>query len=319
MDQNEFISALVAFVLGLLAKFIYDIWSERRKRKSLLITKTTLSSFTLGELDDDIRNQINVNYQHHSIKSIQIVRVHLENNGTSAIKNQAVTVRFEEQAQIIGEPKSDSSSEDLRYVEFDNSIPQLNTRRILVNLLRKSSSLSWDFVVINHGQNDFNVEHGIAKLDKDAIESDLNVTSTISSEKVSLDVVDRIRRIIVYIILIKIAGVFRDSFTFGMQEISRPVMNILIIWGWFLVIREINQSIIPIMGWVRDVFTPQKDITITSQDSTIAMSLESGVSTISNTGLDEDTLKALLTLNDTQHKKSNFLEAENTEDVSDEH
>ena len=119
MDQKEIVSALVAFILGLLAKIIYDVWSDRRKRKTLLITKTILSSFTLGSLDEGIRNQIDVLYNNRSIESVRLLRVDLENNGSLAVKNQAITVRFADDARIVGEPNSDSSTEDLRNVELD--------------------------------------------------------------------------------------------------------------------------------------------------------------------------------------------------------
>lgn len=305
MEQNELISALIAFLLGLLAKFIYDIWSERRKKKSLFITKTTVNSFTLGNLEKEIRNQIEVTYKNHPIKSVQIVRVDVENNGFSAAKNQSISVRFGSEAKIIGEPKSESSSEDLRYVDYDPIISP-NSRRILVKLLRKGTRLSWNFTVINHTQNDFIVEHGVASLDKDVTDSDLDVSSAISNEKISLDVVSRIRRILVYIVLIKISMLFRDSFTFGMQELSRPVMNVLIIWMWFLVIQEINRGIVPFVEWVKEFTNPQKTIEINnaslSEGSNIMISTDQGDTkpSITKLELDKKILQELLEKSDTK-------------------
>lgn len=283
MDQQEFFSALLAFLLGLLAKFIYDIWNERRKRKTLFISKTTISSFTLGSLEKDIREQIEVYYKKLPITSIKLIRVNIENTGWAAIRNQVITIRFSKDAQIIGEPTSDSSSENLRYVETDKDNLSSNTRRFLIKLLRKDASLSWNVAVINHTDNDFVVEHGISTLDKDITESDIDVSSTITNQKIALDVASRFRRIITYSILTQIVALTRDSFVFGFQDLAKPIMNVVIIFMLAFLIREFAQSITPILEWINGTLanlSPKTDMDFavsgSVSESTIAISTNTG-------------------------------------------
>ncbi|MBV7334266.1 hypothetical protein KFU94_39730 [Chloroflexi bacterium TSY] len=132
MPTEDLLGALLAFALGLLAKFLYDIWTDSRKQKSLLFVKTVLSSFRLSDLDDDIRKEMQVSYGHRNIQSVHRVRVEVENNGAAVVNNQAFTVRFSENASIISPPQSQSSSEDLREVQVDEQAKQPNSYRFLL-------------------------------------------------------------------------------------------------------------------------------------------------------------------------------------------
>ena len=305
MELKDIISALVAFLFGLLAKFIYDIWSERRKRKTLLIRKSTLTSFTLGSLEKDIREKIEVLFEKHPIKSIQLVRVSMENSGFSAIKNQAVTIKFGDKAQIIGEPISKSSSEDLRYIKYDYSASTFNKRRILFELLRKGAKVSWDFAVINHDQNDFIVEHGISKNDKEITDNDLDVVSTIANEKISPDLSGRIKRIFTYLIFTQIMVLLRDSFLQNMLQIAAPVINAATIIIWILLIQEVTKSIIPITEWLRETFSPkEKSFQITIEgDVTDSNIIIGDTNSINTAKFDQKVLREFLDVLDSQNEK----------------
>ena len=296
MDQNEIVSALVAFMLGLLAKIIYDVWGDRRKRRSLVITKTVLSAFTLSSLDEGIRDQMEVSFNHHPIDSVRLLRVEVENRGSAAVKNQALTVRFSDKAQIVGEPNSESSTEDLRYIEIDNNATAINSRRIKINLLRKGSQLAWNFAVINHELDDFVVEHGISDFDEKFPVSDLEVSSNITSEKISPDVTSRIRRIFVYLLLTQITSLISGSFVFGLQEILRPIGNLLTIFIWVLLIKEIVVGVVPILEWIRSVSSRQEIVEISGDitSSNIAVATKTGSARLSSSIFDKNTLRAIL-------------------------
>jgi len=302
MEVKEIISALIAFLFGLIAKFIYDLWSERRKRKSLLIRKTVLTSFTLGSLEKDIREKLEVLYNHLPITSIQLVRVSMENSGSATIKNQAITIRFGDKAKIIGEPQSNSSSEDLRYIKFDLENPNQNRKRILFELLRKGAKISWDFAVINHNETDFIVEHGISKFDKESEDSDLDVISIITNEKTGLDVSGRVRNIIILMVFTQIVSLLRDAFVVGMpylHDIATLISNILIITIWVFLIQEIARSVIPIMKWISEVFSQKEPLKIviegSVEESNIAVSTDnsSGIS-INSMKFDKEILRNFL-------------------------
>jgi hypothetical protein len=185
MSKEKLVSALVAFVLGLLAKFIYDVWEERRKRKQIVLKKSVISKFNPNELEEGIRESTQVLYQGRNINSIQIVHVEVENKSASALRNQAITVRFSDQAQILNvEQDSETTSEDLRYVALD---PQTEShkKRYILQLLRKDSHIGWNFTVINHRASDFVVEHGVASTE--AKKTDLDVETLITADKTQLD------------------------------------------------------------------------------------------------------------------------------------
>lgn len=246
------IPAVVTFALGLLAKFAYDLWKERRKRKTVVITKTVLSSFSPNSLDDDIRKAVEVNFQGRVINTIQLVRVEIENTSANAVKKQALTVRFSDQAQIIGTPKTTGSSEDFRYVKADDSAPKPNTQRFIVDLLQKGRSLAWDFAVINHQEADFVVEHGVATAE--AKDVDLDVLPTITTEKAQVNLAGRIQRAVRLLIYILIAYFLKDILPrtiFGpLVALAAPLFTIAIIWLLLTLMRE-AMLIIPtvVAGW----------------------------------------------------------------------
>jgi hypothetical protein len=250
---EKLIAALVAFILGLLAKFIYDMWNDRRKRKSLIFVKTIISSFTLSDLEKDIREQTQVIYSGHPVRSIHLVRVEVENDGSVALANQAFTVRFSKDAQIIGEPQSKSSEEDLKFVERDLSSDKQNSLRFIIKLLQKRRRLSWDLAVINHTDSDFVVEHGIAATDEKLEGVDLDVFSTITNEKAKIDLIGRIRRILVLVMSIPIVIIIQKLIAFALDYFNSnfsifPIANIAILWLLLLVVRDIWRLIKPLMS-----------------------------------------------------------------------
>ncbi len=301
MPKEELAAALVAFLLGLLAKFLYDIWSDRRKRKSLVFVKTVVSSFNLNSLEEDLREQTQVIYTGHPVKSIHLVRVEVENSGFLAVANQAFTVRFSKDAQIIGEPQSESSEEDLRFVERDLSSDKQNSRRFIIKLLQKSRQLSWDLTVINHEQSDFVVEHGIATTDEKLEGVDVDVSSTITSEKAQIDLIGRIRRVLVLLISIPVIIITRELITFSLDYFEWnfpivPITNIAIVWLLLLVIRDIWQSIEPLVSLLnkRDTDTASIISIDHIEGSTIGIaSQEAGITQTSN-GLDDKIVQTLL-------------------------
>lgn len=275
-----------------------------------MITKTILSSFTLGSLDEGIRSQIEVLFNNRPIESVRLLRVELENNGSSAVKNQAINVRFADDAQIVGEPNSDSSTEDLRNIELDINAITNNSRRFKINMLRKGSQLSWDFVVINHVADDFVVEHGVSSFDSALPEGDLEVSSTITSEKINPDVTSRIRRILIYLILAQITSLFSSSFVFGLQELFRPIGNLLTIMVWIFLIKEISASVVPILEWIRNISSRQEFVEFRGDitSSNIAVATKTAGASVRSSLFDKNILKALLEQAEAYEKMSSVPE-----------
>jgi len=273
ITAKTLISPIITFLLGLLAKFIYDLWKERRKRKYLLFTKTILNSFALDTLDEDLRQAVEVSYQGNPIKSIQLVRMELENPSTAAVKKQAVTVRFAANAQIITEPKHIGSSEDFRFVRTDAAVTDRNARRFVIDLLQKGRTLAWEFVVINHGDLDFTVEHGVESAESK--ESDLDVSATFATDRAQLNLAGRIRRIVRLLVYLQIAYVlktFLPTHLFGaIFELAVPVVNIGIVWILLLLMREIGLTIEPVLGWFQNSGGSHEQVSISADYSNVVV------------------------------------------------
>lgn len=213
MTTQEIFPALLAFLFGLLAKFLYDLWAESRQKKSIVFTKKVINSFSVNMLEEKLRERAEVLFDQKAIKSVHIVSVEVENAGLRAVKNQAFTVRFSDKAQILGVPTSKSSSEDLRYVK-DEQVEK-NAHRFVIHLLQKRRKLAWEFVVINTDTKDFIIEHGISPQSSDFTDADLDVGSTVISSKIQLDLVSQIKRALFIVFL-----------TVALTIVTEPITNI---------------------------------------------------------------------------------------------
>lgn len=251
MTPRDLVAAVFAFLLGLLAKFVYDLWSESRKKKYLEFTKTIQSSFSINKIAEDLRKQIQVLYEGQAINSIHLVRVDVENTSLSAISNQTFTVRFSELAHIIGDPQSDSSSEDLRFVEADTETDAPNLRRFIIRRILKGRRLSWVFAVVNHDETKkIEVEHGTLE---EASGEDLNVEPTEKEEKAQLDLEERLRRIVTFLILVPIVVLLRNALSAvpGSEPLLVPFFSGLLTVVWLILLSLIIGTISPLMNWLR--------------------------------------------------------------------
>jgi hypothetical protein len=50
MLTQDLLKALLGFLVGLAAKMLYDLWSERRRRQRLVFRKMNRSSFSIDQL-----------------------------------------------------------------------------------------------------------------------------------------------------------------------------------------------------------------------------------------------------------------------------
>lgn len=250
MTTEEVVKTLVTFLLGLLAKVIYDIWAERRKKKAIILRKSVISAFNQSGLEEAIRKSTDVFYQGHKIESIQVVHVEVENSGKSAVRNQALTIRFSDQATILNvEPDSQTTSEDLRYVETDSQAAP-NAKRYIIKLLRKDCRMGWNLTVINHNQSEFAVEHGVASTV--AAETDLDVESLITSGKTRADLAKRVYRVILLLISIRVLALLQGILPVGFVDLAKPVFTLLIIGVWIFIIREVQELLVPLFNWLED-------------------------------------------------------------------
>lgn len=254
MSEEDLFRALLAFLLGLAAKFIYDIWAERRRRKSLVFSKVVLSSFSISSLEDQLREQTQVLYQGYQVNSIHLVRVRIRNAGYASIKSQAFTVRFGEKAKIIGNPAISGSSEDLRFIEPDLSRTG-NERRFIVHLIQKGHEIVFDFAVINHESPNFEIEPGIDLKDaKSMDDTDLDVVPTITGEKIGIDFIQTVTRFVSIALLIPIMYLIR-SFLEGLDGsmFSVPyasLWNFVIAIFWLALLRYAYQLIPYAIDWL---------------------------------------------------------------------
>ena len=196
MELKDVIPGLIAFITGLLAKIIYDIWVERRKKKAILYSKKVIGSFSMNLLSENIRKRTQVLFDNSNIDSVQIIKVSIENDGGSSVRNQAFTVRFGEKATILGTPITDSSSEDLRYIKAVQGDGP-NSYRFTVNLLQTKRKLSWDFTVINNDQGTIKIEPGINSQKEDFSDTDLDVAFALSEEKAANDLISQLKNTLI--------------------------------------------------------------------------------------------------------------------------
>ena len=179
-----------------------------------------------------------------------------------------------------------------------------NSRRFKINMLRKGSQLSWDFVVINHVSDDFVVEHGVSSFDSKLPESDLEVSSTVTSEKINPDVTSRIRRILVYLILTQIASLISSSLVFSLQELFRPIGNLLTIMVWIFLIKEVSASVVPILEWIRAISSRQEFVEFRGDitSSNIAVATKTAGASVHSSLFDKNILRAVLEQAEAQEK-----------------
>ena len=171
-------------------------------------------------------------------------------------------------------------------------------------MLRKGSQLSWDFVVINHVSDDFVVEHGVSSFDSKLPESDLEVSSTVTSEKINPDVTSRIRRILVYLILTQIASLISSSLVFSLQELFRPIGNLLTIMVWIFLIKEVSASVVPILEWIRAISSRQEFVEFRGDitSSNIAVATKTAGASVHSSLFDKNILRAVLEQAEAQEK-----------------
>jgi hypothetical protein len=259
MDKETTLKILMpvfTFVLGLISKFLYDIWRERRTKKTMLVTKSIVTSFTREQLEENIRPMTEVMYSGHEIDSICVARVEIENNCSSPLRNQTCTVTFGDQATILGDPICVECTEDRNFVLHDSGENSNISRKFILMLLRPHRRIAWHFTVINH-IGDFSVTHSIQAKTEQFEEADLDVEPIYSADKrIELSLERHLLRIASLLISIQIVGLIGDAFRpfiFGLDEVLRPITNGVQIWLWLLVIGTCAKSITPLMNWFREI------------------------------------------------------------------
>ena len=60
MTVEDLLKALLGFLLGLTAKMVYDLWSEKRKQQHIVLRKIVRSSFSTSQLDEKLRKDVQV-------------------------------------------------------------------------------------------------------------------------------------------------------------------------------------------------------------------------------------------------------------------
>jgi len=243
MSTSEVIAAFLAFLLGLLAKFLYDLWVESRQKKALVFTKKLVSSFSISSLGANLRERTEVLFDKQPVASVQVVSVEVENSGRRAVKNQSFTVRFGERASILGTPKNLSASEDFRYVQEEKVTGTENAYRYVIKLLQKNRKLQWEFAVINNEKGEFSVEHGIASTKEDFSDADLDVGSVVVSSKAQLDLMSQIRRTLLFLVSIAIVSVVAGPAIAAGGSLVAIALTAIIVLLLFLLYRSAVNAI----------------------------------------------------------------------------
>ena len=250
MSNEDLVKALFAFLLGLLAKILYDFWNERRKRKGLAFTKTIIGSFTKDSLEEQLQDYTQVYYSGLDVQSIHLVRVKLKNVGYAAIKHQVFSVKFTENAQIIGRPALSGSDEDLKLITEDHS-QKANQQRFVVDVIQKGREIAVDFVVINHGTSEFEVQHGIdPEMATSMDPTDLDVDVSLSGEQLGVNFVSLLKQWVIVALLLPIMYVIRNLLndlggTVGSVTFA-SLWNIFIIGAW-IGLMHISYRLVPLL------------------------------------------------------------------------
>jgi hypothetical protein len=274
MTFQEIISGLFAFLLGLIAKFIYDLWVDRRQRQALTFTKKTLSSFSSDILGEGLRDRTQLLFSNVPVRSIQIVVVEVENTGSRAVKNQAFTVRFDDKARILGKPRELTSSEDFRFVQEEKIENEDNVYRFKIHLLQKRRRLSWEFVVIDNLSGKFVVEHGVAAEGDNLTDVDLDVSSVITTSRAQLDLIGQVRRSVSILIGIAIIGSIRDIAISFLGNFTSALLNPIIILLLLILFYNTQKAIAPLLELLRSLGE--------SRESGSLMTVHGGIVTLSN-------------------------------------
>lgn len=245
--------AIFTFILGLISKFLYDIWSQRRAKKNILFEKSIVTSFTREQLEESIRPNTKVTYSGHDIDSICVARVEAKNVCSSPLRNQVYTVEFSEGAKILGEPKLVECTEDQKFIIHDSDNDTDESRKFIMMLLRPKRQVVWDFTVINH-KGDFSVKHSIQSKTDEFSEADLDVEPIYSIEgnrQAELSLELRLITIVTLLIAVQIANLINNSFPRFLDIVVNPVINLIQISLWLLIIGVSAKTIKPLLDWFK--------------------------------------------------------------------
>jgi predicted flap endonuclease-1-like 5' DNA nuclease len=201
-------------------------------------------------LEEDLQKQLEVRYQGYPIKSIHLIEMGVENSGHAVVKNQTFTVKFSADAQILGELESESSPEDLRYIRRDRSADSGNQRRFVIDLLQKGRSVTWKFIVINQQNQDFHIYPGVVEKDEEKV--DFDVETAVTEERIQVNLVQRIKRIVYLIIGTLALMVLREVFTPPLRNLIVPMFNLLIGGLLMWAAQQASDTVIPFMNWIRE-------------------------------------------------------------------
>lgn len=270
MKPEDIISAVVAFLLGLLSKLVYDLWADRRKKQELTFYKRTVSSFSTSMLGDKLRDSTALLFSGERVQSIQLVSVEVENTGSRAVRNQAFTVRFDEKARILGMPKSLSTSEDMRFVQVEELSAQENAYRFNIQLLQKKHRLGWEMAVVDNTSGIINIEHGLATSISDLNEVDLDVSSVVTGSKAQLDALGRIRRMLVILVGIFAVAVIRDTLTSMVTPAVTAVLNAAIIIMLLVFLQNVLRLIPSITDALRSTALGGTQADVSLRDATVS-------------------------------------------------
>lgn len=247
LSNEQILLAILAFIFGLLSKFIFDIWDEKRKRQSLTFTKRTISSFSATQLGKELAEQTKLYFNEEIVESIQIVSIQVENTGASAVRKQAFSVHFDEMARILGTPESKSSSEDLRFVNVERVQHKMNSYRFSIDILQKGRKLAWKFVVVDNLSSEIKIEHGLAAASlSDLEEVDLDVNSVIVSSRAQLDLIGRLKVILGLLVGILALYITKDIAGILQENEAVIILNSIMV-ALLLVLIYVGASTIPLM------------------------------------------------------------------------
>lgn len=258
MTNQEILSALLAFALGLLSKFLYDFWADKRRKQEITFTKKTLSSFSVSALGERLRDRTQVVYNAEPVQSIQLVTVELENTGSRAVKNQAFTVRFDDGSRILGQPKSLTSSEDMRFVKEERFSDKPNIYRFNIQLLQRGHRLSWEFAVVDNLSGNITIEPGVATTGDNLNEVDLDVESVVTGSKAQLDLIGQVKRSIALLVWIVVIEVLKNIAiglldSLGVGNIAATLLNTIIVTLLLIFLYNISNMVAPLIEIIRSL------------------------------------------------------------------
>jgi hypothetical protein len=145
---------LAGVLLGGLITFLITRYSINRKYLAKVIEFIGLENYSLLSFSDIIKNEIEINYEGSSVNSISLYKFRIQNVGLESIKNQPITIIFDENTTI--KKYFIKTEPEIGFGEIDC---QINKNKIdfKFNLINSKDKINLELITINNIKDGYEV------------------------------------------------------------------------------------------------------------------------------------------------------------------